>query len=1245
MENKRIVLGHDGDGLKEKTGRKMKYRPLIFAVTFFILGLALPSFAQVEEYKGNRINRYENIHSGNKVRTIFYNYGLVGNIGEISGEWPLGTGNEYIGDVSPLVAVEFVHPNGDTLHSVITSDGPRRNTDGEGNNHWTFEPLPGFAALPNPGEIGQVAMNHLKETWPNFWPDKMFTDLNDRLWRRDDFDPGWSGKWNGYFGKDVTNADQESYFQMDDHADQEWRIRALKSTVLGPDSTYIDSVDENGDRVYVTFHPDISDTSRQGCGIRVAVRGFQWSHFLAEDCIIWHLEITNIGTTPYDKVAFGMVVGTLSGGRQDSEDDLAFFDPAEDICYSFDSDDIGSPGWEPVRAGQINVGWCGYAFLESPGNSYDGIDNDGDSPNPSPELTVADLTNWSVDSIGTGLVYNPGDKLIIIDYDTYKRTRVTMPESGVYIWDFRGEEREVRADQTYFEIKYNGIDDNYNGLLDEMIVVEVGGKRLDHVGKKYVDYFAASEDDEGYLESPDPMIDEARDDGIDNDGDWNPLAHDVGFDGVPGTGDFGEGDGLPTDGEPNFDKTDINESDQIGLTSFEYFSPPGAVRMNNDDRLWTTMLPGHIDVVSLEPEDGDFVFGSSYFPLPPGKTERFSIACFFGEDSTDIFKNKETVQQVYDANYNFARPPAKPTVRVVPGDGRVTLYWDDIAEESFDQSQPVGKQYDFEGYKIYRATDPGFLENFIITDGLGRKVFHKPIAQFDLDDGLSGFFPNTIFGAAFYLGEDTGLQHVWTDTTVENGQRYFYAVTSYDFGNDSLDFFPAETSKYIFLDEGGNITTDVNTIWVVPGVTGAGYEPPFLGAIERVSGQSNSMAYAEVIDPAQVRNNAEYIIKFGDVNESNEAESYSIYNVIAPGDTVPARDAQNRSMLNMDLTVAGDEVRVMSLFNSYFDSLYGLYAGSYETRRYYRTVETGLFDGIRLFLVKPNRPGDLIHEASGWYTTTEERSDSLLQYVFSVLNLPQADLVGTPWYADYQIVFHDEVIDSSDAWTFSETLTLPARGKNFTLRNLTQGYEPIVVFNDPGTITNPEDSCDGFVSGNSAIIIFEEIMVDDQLDTIATWQCTFRNLTASGMVYNPVGGDTLTIRMFKSPNDEDMFRFTSESARINPEMVDLNRIRVYPNPYLGASTQEPANPYSSGRGERRITFIHLPNQCTIRIYNIRGELVDTIRHESNSGDNIGDGIANWDLRTKDGLDVAYGVYIYHIRSEYGEHVGKFALIK
>lgn len=55
----------------------------------------------------------------------------------------------------------------------------------------------------------------------------------------------------------------------------------------------------------------------------------------------------------------------------------------------------------------------------------------------------------------------------------------------------------------------------------------------------------------------------------DEDMDWTKEFDDTGVDGIFGTNDEGENDSKPTMGEPNFDKTDIDESDQIGLTGFK----------------------------------------------------------------------------------------------------------------------------------------------------------------------------------------------------------------------------------------------------------------------------------------------------------------------------------------------------------------------------------------------------------------------------------------------------------------------------------------------------------------------------------------------------------------------------------------------------------------------------------------------------------------------------------------------------
>ncbi len=139
----------------------------------------------------------------------------------------------------------------------------------------------------------------------------------------------------------------------------------------------------------------------------------------------------------------------------------------------------------------------------------------------------------------------------------------------------------------------------------------------------------------------------------DENGNWDFKTDDVGADGVPGTHDQGEGDGIPTEGESHFDKTDANEADQIGLTSFNFFNQTASPAMNNSELLWNRMLPGYFDVVPALPQDGDFIFSSGYFSLSSLETQRASLALIFGQDSAAIFENKQIAQAFYDSSYNF----------------------------------------------------------------------------------------------------------------------------------------------------------------------------------------------------------------------------------------------------------------------------------------------------------------------------------------------------------------------------------------------------------------------------------------------------------------------------------------------------------------------------------------------------------------------------------------------------------------
>ena len=203
-----------------------------------------------------------------------------------------------------------------------------------------------------------------------------------------------------------------------------------------------------------------------------------------------------------------------------------------------------------------------------------------------------------------------------------------------------------------------------------------------------------------FLESPgnpydqldndsDGMIDESRSNGIDDDGDWDPEKDDVGVDGVPNTGDFGEGDGMPTagdqfdirqPGEPNYEWTDLDESDMVGLTGFS--SPPfSGTTIADDQRVFDDFLqPGVFDSANAT-QSGDYVFIYSSGPisLPAGESRRFSIALLIGEDYDDLTLNAITSQDIYERNYQFAKPPEKPNVTAVAGDQKVTLYWDPVS--------------------------------------------------------------------------------------------------------------------------------------------------------------------------------------------------------------------------------------------------------------------------------------------------------------------------------------------------------------------------------------------------------------------------------------------------------------------------------------------------------------------------------------------------------------------------------------
>ncbi len=135
--------------------------------------------------------------------------------------------------------------------------------------------------------------------------------------------------------------------------------------------------------------------------------------------------------------------------------------------------------------------------------------------------------------------------------------------------------------------------------------------------------------------------------------------------------------------------------------------------------------------------------------------------------------------------YILPSPPPSPNLKLIPGDKRVALYWDNIPEETED---PITREKDFEGYRIYSAPK---------TEGSQEES--TLLAQFDLDDSVqigynTGFaairFDTVIAGKQYhYKFENSYLLSGWPG-------QYFYSVTSFDKGNEANKLPSLESSIY-----------------------------------------------------------------------------------------------------------------------------------------------------------------------------------------------------------------------------------------------------------------------------------------------------------------------------------------------------------------------------------------------------------------------------------------------------------------
>lgn len=1252
---------------------------------------SLPAMAQDDfepsEERSDFDQRKKSIMDGNLLRATYHNTGHAGRRGsssldELLFEYPRNTGREYMYFMSVMIGTEVPDQSTEDPNDRFPMvDVASYRTSRDGTRNWSMNPIVGYAR-DNSDEIARSDRgpgSSLGNTWPDVWPDKLGSGGD-----------GWAGSWNGFFGRDQFNADVEFYYKAGD-------------------DTYTRY--SNSGR----YQPDKTDPTRGGLGFILDTRVLAWSQTLINATHFNIFEVVNDASYDYNRVAFGLWIADLIAGSTNG--DTPEFDDIRSIAYLTDTERTPAPANFDGPIGQMGI-----KFLETPGNSEDGIDNDGDSNfyNPASQFydpdnvnlytlllednggfypSVAELNNVIPEFTATDFqqrTINEGDKIVLIQ-DDGSRVVSTYPEGGGTVVS-QGREVDLPAggltiredilpesDQN-FGIHIDGFDNDFDGLIDE--------NRPNHLEKqtflnnneviipvRFINYlyFEAGDTLEAGVIIPNrlirermqndsefaelinerhegrfqthftsaPMIDEARDDFFDNDKDWDPTIDDVGIEGDPDTFSEGQGDGKPTSGagtsfpgEPNIDATDVSETDLIGVSRVRIFDA-GALQVNQDSDIWFSYLvPGEFE--REVGTDSDIFVSSGLFPLRKGSSERFAVAVTAAQtksqtaqgDRDQVNANLDQAFEAYQADYQFAVAPTPPVVKAVPGDGKVTLYWDTRSEESFDRyiNRITGNGNDFEGYKIYRSTDDAFLDAFTITDATGNAQFYRPLAIIDKDNGISGLHPVPINGVQFNMGDDSGLRRIFEDTEVTNGRKYYYAVTAFDYGLEQAGIAPSESPIQISRNPDGSVILGQNVVEVRPAKGQAGYISPDNPEAAVVRGSPGGSVTVDIVDPAVLKEDDLYSVVFEDT-------------LVQGGNNPDTLMTKNFSLLNVSGNTPDTLISRSKNFNGQSNPI------------------------TQGFIVNLQNVDDfrLNEQTSGWNFSGDTRPHN-----FSFIT------EAAPKVSDYEIVIGDNVgfgksVEKEIEVANDVFQTLPAIDTNFRIFNTYTDEEIKYAFGDlnnpsafgrcnptgssaPSNYEAPEEGVLSAVSsllGRCSDVVFFVEDFRGSTDTL-TYRIEFTPELSGGALTtrNPQSGDTLELFITKPFSSNDEYRFRLGESNVPKVDADsaknaLDDILVIPNPYIVSNVFEPKTTQTNRQHNRELHFTQMPAPSTLRIFTVSGVLVEEIQiSESDLTGGAYGGTYIWDMLTKDDLEISYGVYLYHVEAPgVGERTGKFAVIK
>jgi hypothetical protein len=646
----------------------------------------------------------------------------------------------------------------------------------------------------------------------------------------------------------------------------------------------------------------------------------------------------------------------------------------------------------------------------------------------------------------------------------------------------------------------------------------------------------------------------------------------------------------------------------------------------------------------------------------------------------------DLAQTAYNSLFKIANPPPAPKVSVAVADGEVSLNWGDPnSNPSYGTIESYNSGgYAFEGYNVYQLPQGGsFDKNLATRLATYDKVDAVTTVFDDVYDAATGY----IIKKPVQFGTDSDIRRRYdtkndaiNSKPLANGSPYYFAVTSYSVNADplviptNLESSPEvltivpQTSKPGYTQEpigdtlktvthtnsaGGLSDGQVIPIIVTPQqLTGGTYKVIFTGTmpnqtwtlIRTLSGRVDTLA-KNLTDQSGNEAGAVIIdgIQWTVIGAPQDFKAFlTVANANGKLDPPqPGSFAFNSSGFPIGPPLLPDQDRpdgtIQQSAGLTVSSGWGIHTGmnapdmsaSYS---YFKTRVTQ--SGARWPVIIP-------YDFEIRFTATGSEAlfpsafagpvDRLVHVPFELWNIG----INTPDNTadDYQMFAN--ILDVDGSYTFN-LLTQAGvdsvdNGGGGATHSISGGA------NDPFTDwiywVEPSNTTPGH-AGYDAIVAQVQADISGGQDPYlggGTNGDVMRRMVLVGWNFGTVASGTYKQQMpevgtiFRivstKPNQPtDQFTITTPTYQYdaNNAKVAVGNVNVFPNPYIGF------NPLEKNKYERFVTFSHLPNRATLRIFNLAGVLVRTLAKSSS------DQFLQWDLKNESGFPVAAGMYIVYV---------------